>query len=502
MGRRKIEIQPITHERNRSVTFLKRKNGLFKKAYELGVLCSVEVAVIIFEERPGHHVKLYQYCSGDVHDIVQRHIQYDGENDTRTPHDFANNANSMKIDDTADIDDDDGDDDEHDSRHTIKRTTNLKLKHEHSNGKNTLPPTSTDSSLTSVDVNDYGLHRPVAVPAPPMHLHPSSQIQTTGPGPSLPISTERHTSTRSSLSTNGSAGKLSGDESLLNGYLPSPTSAQSPAYRHNGPPPPYNTYLGSPSTALPSSFDFPPPSSRGGPRSALYSQRSMTYPLPQGNDNGHVSGMYHNHHSHQLMRQTHPPHPHTTHQSIHAHSQPQNELFPAMLDPADDPNNHSHQHHQHHHQRPMTSSQQPQFAPLDWPTHGPATSTPSHQSPPHGSAAGAPRQEPTAAGPSGDNTWLDFLSQAAPGHGPPSGHQLHLSLPSAEREYAAAEREAGMVDKLVNGASVGVGGMLMSPSSRKRPRTDSEMRMDVGGDGRRISPPGLSGLGRKQEEGH
>ncbi|KZW01281.1 SRF-like protein [Exidia glandulosa HHB12029] len=48
MGRRKIEIKSITNERNRSVTFLKRKNGLFKKAYELGVLCSVDVAVIIF----------------------------------------------------------------------------------------------------------------------------------------------------------------------------------------------------------------------------------------------------------------------------------------------------------------------------------------------------------------------------------------------------------------------------------------------------------------------
>ncbi|KAK0470482.1 uncharacterized protein EV420DRAFT_117521 [Desarmillaria tabescens] len=92
MGRRKIEIQPITHERNRSVTFLKRKNGLFKKAYELGVLCSVDVAVIIFEERPGHHLKLYEYCSGDTRDIVQRHLRYEGEKDTRGPGDFSGAA--------------------------------------------------------------------------------------------------------------------------------------------------------------------------------------------------------------------------------------------------------------------------------------------------------------------------------------------------------------------------------------------------------------------------
>ncbi|KIM60055.1 hypothetical protein SCLCIDRAFT_969057 [Scleroderma citrinum Foug A] len=499
MGRRKIEIQPITHERNRSVTFLKRKNGLFKKAYELGVLCSVDVAVIIFEERPGHHVKLYQYCSGDVSDIVQRHIRYDGEHDTRTPHDFANNANNIKADDTADVDDDDADDDEHDSRHTIKRGSTLKLKQEHINGKNAIPPP--DPDLASVD---YGMHRPVAIPGPPMHLHTSSQLQSTAPGPSLPISTERHTSTRSSLSANGSAGKLSGDESLLNGYLPSPTSVQSPAYRHNGPQLPYNSYIGSPSsTVLPSaSFDFPPPSSsRGGPRSGLYSQRSATYPVSQGHDvNGQMSGMYHNQHPHPLMRQTLPSHPHATHPSMHPHPQPQNELYPALLDPADgDPHQHQHQQH-HHHQRQMQSSQQqqqPQFTALDWPTHGPAISTPSHQTPPHGSAAGGPRQDPTAAGSAGENTWLDFLSQNAPAHGPPS-HQMPLSLPSAEREYAAAEREVGVVDKLVNG-TVGMGGVIMSPSSRKRPRTSSGMGMEGGGDRRRLSP---QGLGRKKEEGH
>ncbi|KAJ6475298.1 hypothetical protein C8R47DRAFT_1142967 [Mycena vitilis] len=111
MGRRKIEIQPITHERNRSVTFLKRKNGLFKKAYELGVLCSVDVAVIIFEQRPGHNVKLYQYCSGDVQNIVQRHIGFDGEKDTRGPSDFSGNA-TAKLEDPADGDDDEQEDED------------------------------------------------------------------------------------------------------------------------------------------------------------------------------------------------------------------------------------------------------------------------------------------------------------------------------------------------------------------------------------------------------
>ncbi|KIY44959.1 hypothetical protein FISHEDRAFT_61467 [Fistulina hepatica ATCC 64428] len=108
MGRRKIEIQPIQHERNRSVTFLKsfswqRKNGLFKKAYELGVLCSVDVAVIIFEERPGHHVKLYQYASKDVQKIVQRQLEASFVSFLGV--DFSGNSTAMN-----DNDDEDGED--------------------------------------------------------------------------------------------------------------------------------------------------------------------------------------------------------------------------------------------------------------------------------------------------------------------------------------------------------------------------------------------------------
>ncbi|KAJ7054509.1 hypothetical protein C8F01DRAFT_1163634 [Mycena amicta] len=110
MGRRKIEIQPITHERNRSVTFVKRKLGLMKKAYELGVLCSVDVAVIIFEDRPGHDQKLYTYSSIDIRDIVTRHTEHDGERDTKGPSDFSGVVD--KGEDAVGEDDEDADEEE------------------------------------------------------------------------------------------------------------------------------------------------------------------------------------------------------------------------------------------------------------------------------------------------------------------------------------------------------------------------------------------------------
>ncbi|KDN34005.1 hypothetical protein RSAG8_12913, partial [Rhizoctonia solani AG-8 WAC10335] len=104
MGRRKIEILPIQHDRNRSVTFLKhdrnrsvtflkRKNGLFKKAYELGVLCSVDVAVIIF----GHNNKVYEYCSTDSDAMVQRRLHYTGDKDLKTPADFGGDKASNQV---------------------------------------------------------------------------------------------------------------------------------------------------------------------------------------------------------------------------------------------------------------------------------------------------------------------------------------------------------------------------------------------------------------------
>lgn len=67
MGRRKIEIQPLTDDRNRTVTFVKRKAGLFKKAHELAVLCQVDLAVIIV----GANNKVYEFSSIDTNELIQ-----------------------------------------------------------------------------------------------------------------------------------------------------------------------------------------------------------------------------------------------------------------------------------------------------------------------------------------------------------------------------------------------------------------------------------------------
>lgn len=48
MGRVKLQIKRIENDTNRQVTFSKRRNGLIKKAYELSILCDIEIALIMF----------------------------------------------------------------------------------------------------------------------------------------------------------------------------------------------------------------------------------------------------------------------------------------------------------------------------------------------------------------------------------------------------------------------------------------------------------------------
>lgn len=57
MGRVKLQIKKIENTTNRQVTFSKRRNGLIKKAYELSVLCDVDVALIMFS--PSGRVSIF-----------------------------------------------------------------------------------------------------------------------------------------------------------------------------------------------------------------------------------------------------------------------------------------------------------------------------------------------------------------------------------------------------------------------------------------------------------
>ncbi|MCL7037968.1 hypothetical protein MKW94_029002 [Papaver nudicaule] len=69
-GRKKILIERIEIKSNRQVTFSKRRNGLFKKASELCVLCGAEIAVIVFSPAG----KAYSFGNPHVDSTISRFL--------------------------------------------------------------------------------------------------------------------------------------------------------------------------------------------------------------------------------------------------------------------------------------------------------------------------------------------------------------------------------------------------------------------------------------------
>ncbi|KAJ4866356.1 Agamous-like MADS-box protein AGL13 [Raphanus sativus] len=69
MARGRVNVKRIENKVNRQVTFSKRKGGLLKKAYELSVLCDVEVALIIFSSSG----KLYEFSSDTMEKTIERY---------------------------------------------------------------------------------------------------------------------------------------------------------------------------------------------------------------------------------------------------------------------------------------------------------------------------------------------------------------------------------------------------------------------------------------------
>ncbi|XP_051816460.1 myocyte-specific enhancer factor 2A-like [Acanthochromis polyacanthus] len=92
MGRKKIQITRIVDERNRQVTFMKRKFGLMKKAYELSVLCDCEIALIIFN---GSN-KLFQYASTDMDKVLLKYTEYNEPHESRTNSDIVEALNKKE----------------------------------------------------------------------------------------------------------------------------------------------------------------------------------------------------------------------------------------------------------------------------------------------------------------------------------------------------------------------------------------------------------------------
>ncbi|KAK6922651.1 Transcription factor, K-box [Dillenia turbinata] len=78
MGRGKIEIKKIENPTNRQVTYSKRRNGIFKKAQELTVLCDATISLIMIS----NNQKLHEYTSPNtttkkVYDMYQRAMGVD-----------------------------------------------------------------------------------------------------------------------------------------------------------------------------------------------------------------------------------------------------------------------------------------------------------------------------------------------------------------------------------------------------------------------------------------
>ncbi|XP_074274308.1 MADS-box transcription factor 23-like isoform X1 [Silene latifolia] len=73
MGRGKIEIKKIENKSSRQVTFSKRRNGLFKKAEELSVLCACDIAVIVYSSTG----RLFKFSNLSMEQILDRYNKRD-----------------------------------------------------------------------------------------------------------------------------------------------------------------------------------------------------------------------------------------------------------------------------------------------------------------------------------------------------------------------------------------------------------------------------------------
>ncbi|GAA0150615.1 MADS box transcription factor [Lithospermum erythrorhizon] len=69
MARGKFQIRRIENQTNRQVTYSKRRNGLFKKAHELTVLCDAKVSIIMVSSTNKLHEYISPSVTNKLHDV-------------------------------------------------------------------------------------------------------------------------------------------------------------------------------------------------------------------------------------------------------------------------------------------------------------------------------------------------------------------------------------------------------------------------------------------------
>ncbi|XP_070780206.1 myocyte enhancer factor 2ca isoform X1 [Enoplosus armatus] len=158
MGRKKIQIARIMDERNRHVTFTKRKFGLMKKAYELSVLCDCEIALIIFNSTN----KLFQYASTDMDKVLLKYTEYNEPHESRTNSDIVDTLRKKGLNgcDSPDIEADDsaGQSPESDDKYRkINEDIDLMINRQRVCG---LPPSNYDMGVSLPSSNPSGLLYP------------------------------------------------------------------------------------------------------------------------------------------------------------------------------------------------------------------------------------------------------------------------------------------------------------------------------------------------------
>ncbi|KAF3449904.1 hypothetical protein FNV43_RR05983 [Rhamnella rubrinervis] len=80
-GRQKIEMKLIKNEEDRSITFSKRKSGIFKKASEISTLCGAQVGVVIFSSSG----KPLSYANPSIDSLANRFLNQLEEDDETHP---------------------------------------------------------------------------------------------------------------------------------------------------------------------------------------------------------------------------------------------------------------------------------------------------------------------------------------------------------------------------------------------------------------------------------